>query len=154
MLTSSSLYEDQLILTERHLDALIDDTNASLKLLTTLSNSFKAVETQTTSFRSQCEDLIEEKTRLQKLADDVGTDLHYYAYLDNVTRRLNAPGAGRLADDDGFGEVLEHLNSCIDFMSKHVSLRSLGALCCGRLTLCESPHIEMPSRTRRGMRPC
>jgi hypothetical protein len=38
-----------------------------------------------------------------------------------VTRRLNAPGAGRLADDEGYGEVLEHLNSCIDFMAKHVS---------------------------------
>ncbi|KAH6686820.1 Sec34-like family protein [Plectosphaerella plurivora] len=117
------LYEDQLTLTERHLNALIDDTNASLELLTTLSNSFKAVETQTTSFKAQCEDLISEQKRLQKLADDVGTDLHYYAYLDNVTRRLNAPGAGRLADDDGYGEVLEHLNSCIDFMAKHPEYR-------------------------------
>ncbi len=115
------MYRDQLSLTERHLDALIDDTNASLTLLTTLSNSFKEVETQTTSFKAQCEELIVEQKRLQKLADDVGTDLHYYAYLDNVTRRLNAPGAGRLVDDDAFVEVLEHLDSCIDFMSKHVS---------------------------------
>uniref|UniRef100_L2FJX6 Conserved oligomeric Golgi complex subunit 3 n=1 Tax=Colletotrichum fructicola (strain Nara gc5) TaxID=1213859 RepID=L2FJX6_COLFN len=94
------LYKDQLTLTERHLDALIDDTNAALKLLTTLSDSFQS--------------------RLEKLADEVGTDIHFYLYLDNVTRRLNAPGAGRLVDDDSFGEVLRNLDSCINFMSKHV----------------------------------
>ncbi|RBQ76339.1 hypothetical protein VDGD_00867 [Verticillium dahliae] len=117
------IYKDQLELTERHLDALIVDTNASLDLLTTLSNSFQAVETQTTSFQSQCEDLIDEQKRLQKLADDVGTDLYFYTYLDNVTRRLNAPGAGRLVEDAVFGEVLDNLNSCIDFMTKHPTYR-------------------------------
>ncbi|EGY17185.1 uncharacterized protein VDAG_00867 [Verticillium dahliae VdLs.17] len=118
-----SIYKDQLELTERHLDALIVDTNASLDLLTTLSNSFQAVETQTTSFQSQCEDLIDEQKRLQKLADEVGTDLYFYTYLDNVTRRLNAPGAGRLVEDAVFGEVLDNLNSCIDFMTKHPTYR-------------------------------
>lgn len=107
-------------LTERHLDALIDDTNAALKLLTTLSNSFQSVEAQTSSFQSQCEELLSEQQRLEKLADEVGTDIHFYLYLDNVTRRLNAPGAGRLVDDDSFGEVLRNLDSCINFMSKHV----------------------------------
>lgn len=107
-------------MTERHLDSLIDDTDSALKLLTTLSNSFQAVEAQTSSFQSQCEDLISEQRRLQKLADDVGTDLYFYAYLDNITRRLNAPGAGRLVEDDDFAEVLRNLDSCIAFMGKHV----------------------------------
>jgi conserved oligomeric Golgi complex subunit 3 len=121
MLTPGSrLYRDQLALTERHLDTLVDDANAALKLLTNLSNSFKSVEVQTTTFQSQCEDLLSEQMRLQKLADEVGTDLYYYTYLDNVTRRLNAPGAGRLVDDPVFGEVLHSLNSCIAFMLKHV----------------------------------
>ena len=64
-------------MTERHLDTLIEDANAALELLTNLSNSFKAVELQTTSFQSQCEDLLSEQNRLQKLADEVGTDLYY-----------------------------------------------------------------------------
>lgn len=123
-LTETRLYKDQLTLTERHLDALIDDTNAALKLLTTLSDSFQSVEAQTSSFQSQCEELLSEQQRLEKLADEVGTDIHFYLYLDNVTRRLNAPGAGRLVDDDSFGEVLRNLDSCINFMAKHVrSLR-------------------------------
>ncbi|WQF78598.1 Putative oligomeric Golgi complex, subunit 3 protein [Colletotrichum destructivum] len=117
------LYNDQLTLTERHLDTLIDDTNAALKLLTTLSESFQSVEAQTSSFQSQCEDLLSEQRRLEKLADEVGTDLHFYAYLDNVSRRLNAPGAGRLVDDDSFGEILRNLDSCIGFMSKHTNYR-------------------------------
>ncbi len=115
------LYADQLALTERHLGALVHDTNAALKLLETLSVSFRSVEDQTRSFQSQCDDLLSEQKRLQSLADDVGTDLHYYAYLDNVTRRLNAPGAGRLVDDDAFVSVLSSLDSCISFMMKNVS---------------------------------
>jgi len=117
------LYHDQLAMTERHLDALLEDTDNALKLLASLSESFDAVEEQTTSFKAQCDDLITEQTRLERLADEVGTDLHYYAYLDNVTRRLNAPGAGRLVEDDAFGEVLENLDSCIAFMMKNVRLR-------------------------------
>jgi conserved oligomeric Golgi complex subunit 3 len=81
------------------------------------------VDEQTTTFRAQCEDLISEQKRLQELADSVGTDLHYYAYLDNVTRRLNAPGASRLVDDEAFGEVLDNLDMCIDFMAKHTEYR-------------------------------
>lgn len=107
-------------MTERHLDAILEDTESALKLLASLSESFETVEEQTTSFRAQCDDLITEQTRLERLADEVGTDLHYYAYLDNVARRLNAPGAGRLVDDDAFGEVLENLDSCIAFMTKNV----------------------------------
>lgn len=114
------LYGDQLALTERHLDGLIDDANATLKLLTSLSNSFQSVEAQTSTFQSQCEDLLSEQRRLEKLADEVGTDLHYYAYLETATRRLNAPGASRLVEDDSFGELVENIDSCIAFMDSHV----------------------------------
>lgn len=115
------LYRDQLTLTERHLDGLIDDANATLKLLTSLSNSFQSVETQTSSFQSQCEDLLTEQRRLEVLADEVGTDLYYYAYLDTATRRLNAPGASRLVDDDNLAEMIENIDACIVFMEEHVS---------------------------------
>ncbi|EQL01982.1 Sec34-like family protein [Ophiocordyceps sinensis CO18] len=117
------LYQDQLTLTERHLDGLIDDANAALKLLTSLSNSFQSVQAQTSSFQSKCEGLLNEQRRLEKLADEVGTDLHYYAYLDTATRRLNAPGASRLVEDEAFGDMVENIDSCIRFMSTHESYR-------------------------------
>lgn len=115
------MYQDQLDMTERHLDILLDDANGALKLLETLANSFHAVDEQTSSFQAQCDDLISEEKRLQKLADEVGTDLHYYAYLDGVTRRLNAPGASRLVDHENFAEILTNTDACIGFMAQHVS---------------------------------
>ncbi|KAI1385537.1 Sec34-like family protein [Hypoxylon trugodes] len=117
------LYRDQLEMTERHLDTLISDANGALDLLTSLADSFRAVESQTSSFQAQCDDLLSEQKRLQKLADEVGTDLHYYAYLDGVTRRLNAPGASRLVNHDNFGEILTNLDACIEFMIKHPDYR-------------------------------
>ncbi|KAF3059201.1 Conserved oligomeric Golgi complex subunit 3 [Daldinia childiae] len=117
------LYQDQLEMTGRHLDTLIGDTNSALDLLTSLAVSFRAVESQTSSFQAQCDDLISEERRLQKLADGVGTDLHYYAYLDGVTRRLNAPGASRLVNHESFGEILTNLDACITFMVEHPDYR-------------------------------
>lgn len=108
-------------MTERHLNGLIDDANATLALLTSLSDSFQSVDAQTSTFQAQCEDLLNEQKRLEKLADEVGTDLYYYVYLDTATRRLNAPGASRLVDDEEFGEMIENINSCAEFMAKHVS---------------------------------
>jgi hypothetical protein len=134
------------MLTEVHLDGLIHDANKTLDLLTTLSNSFKAVEAQTSSFQSQCEDLLSEQQRLEYLAEDVGTDLRYYTYLDTATRRLNAPGAGRLVDGEDFGGVVEDINACIEFMTDHVS--SLKPQSCMRMLMCEyRKTIEIMIRT-------
>ncbi|KAI1112545.1 Sec34-like family protein [Nemania sp. NC0429] len=113
------LCRDQLHMTERHLDRLVTDANDALHLLTSLADNFRAVEAQTSSFQAQCDHLLSEERRLQKLADEVGTDLHYYAYLDGVTRRLNAPGASRLVNHENFGEILTNLDACIEFMTKH-----------------------------------
>jgi hypothetical protein len=109
-----------LALSERHLDNLVDDTTAALDLLSKLSESFKTVESQTTAFQAQCEDLLAEQKRLRDLANEVGTDLAYYGYLEPLTRRLNAPGAGRLARNDDFIDMLINLNTCINFMDQHV----------------------------------
>ncbi|KOS17444.1 Conserved oligomeric Golgi complex subunit 3 [Escovopsis weberi] len=117
------LYRDQLKLTERHLDGLIHDASEALRLLTTLSTSFQSVDAQTASFQEQCEGLVVEQKRLEKLADEVGTDLHYYAFLETATRRLNAPGASRLVDDDDFGDMIANIDSCIAFMIDHENYR-------------------------------
>ncbi|KAJ3495453.1 hypothetical protein NLG97_g3395 [Lecanicillium saksenae] len=117
------LYRDQLSLTERHLDGLISDANTTLELLTKLSNSFQSVESQTSTFQAQCEEVLTEQTRLEKLAHQVGTDYYYYSYLDNATRRLNAPGASRLVDDESFGEMVENIDACIAFMEDHETYR-------------------------------
>jgi hypothetical protein len=124
-LTNYRLYRDQLALSERHLNTLLEDTTSALDLLATLSESFKAVELETTAFQSQCEDLLGEQKRLRDLADEIGTELQYYAYLEPLTRRLNNPGATRLIRGDDFLDMLVNLNTCIDFMDRHVSEKLL-----------------------------
>lgn len=108
-------------MSERHLNTLLSDTTAALDLLASLSQSFKAVELETTAFQAQCEDLLAEQQRLRTLADEVGTDLQYYAYLEPLTRRLNAPGAARVIRSNDFLDMLRNLVTCIDFMDQHVS---------------------------------
>jgi conserved oligomeric Golgi complex subunit 3 len=153
-----SMYRDQLAMTERHLGSLIEDTNGALALLSSLAESFRIVDEQTTSFQAQCDDLLSEQKRLQQLADEVGTDLHYYAYLDNATRRLNAPGASRLVDDDAFEEILTTLDTCIAFMARNVtnlppktSIHTSYPWRIQKLIL-NSHHIAMPSPTWRDTR--
>ncbi len=94
-----------------------------MQLLSSLVDAFRTVEEQTTSFKAQCDDLLSEQHRLQTLADEVGTDLHYYGYLESATRRLNAPGAGRLADGEELAQILTSLDSCIHFMAHHKDYR-------------------------------
>lgn len=104
---------------------MLDSTNSSLDLLSSLGASFRAVETQTAAFRAQCEDLLAEQTRLSKLADGIAENARYYAYLEPITRRLNAPGAGTLVRSKEFSEMLSSLDHCLEYMQAHVSYSSL-----------------------------
>lgn len=113
------LYRDQLALSERHLHNLLEDTSGALDLLANLSDSFKVVETQTSAFQAQCEDLLTDQKRLKALGEEVGTDLQYYSYLEPITRRLNAPGASNMIGDDSFVEIMTNLDACIEFMRSH-----------------------------------
>ncbi len=116
------LYRNQLALTERHLDNLLDETTSALDLLASLSDAFKTVEAQTTAFQAQCEDLLKEQKHVKELVDEVGTDLQYYSYLEPITRRLNAPGASRVIGDESFVEILVNLDACIEYMISHVRI--------------------------------
>ncbi|KAK0624480.1 Conserved oligomeric Golgi complex subunit 3 [Lasiodiplodia hormozganensis] len=113
------LYRDQLHLSHRHLDSLLESTSSALDLLSALSDSFKAVAAQTTTFQSQCEGLIADQKRVTKLADGIAENLQYYTYLEPTTRRLNAPGATNFVRAEGFTEMLLNLDSCIDYMMAH-----------------------------------
>ena len=72
------------------------------------------------AFQARCEDVLAEQKRLKLLSDEVGTGLQYYAYLESVTRRLNAPGASSVIGDDGFVEILTNLDACIEYLIAHV----------------------------------
>lgn len=116
------LYQDQLYFTRSHLDSIIRDTSSALETLSSLSESFQAVEAQTTAFRKQCENLIEDQKRVTKLSDDIEENLRYYLYLEPITKRLNAPGAGNHVRTKEFADMLSNLDSCLEYMQSHVRL--------------------------------
>ena len=114
-------YQRQLEISQSHLDTLLSDTSSTLDLLASLTSSFKAVEAQTTIFQKQCAGLQDEQRRITKLADNLEDNLKYYTYLEPVTRRLNAPGAGNFVRSKEFSEMLARLDECIEYMAAHVS---------------------------------
>ena len=116
------LYQKQLTLSQSHLDSLLSDTSTTLDLLASLTTSFKEVEAQTTEFQRQCEGLLDEQKRIEALANDVDRSLNFYNYLEPVTRRLNAPGAGNFVRSKEFSEMLTRIDECLIYMAAHVGL--------------------------------
>lgn len=88
-------------------------------MLSWLTEAFKAVEQQTTAVQTQCEGLVGDQKRITRLADEIAENLQYYAYLEPITRRLNAPGAGNFVRRKDFLDMLVNLDNCVDYMQKH-----------------------------------
>ncbi|KAI9666353.1 MAG: Golgi transport complex subunit 3 [Bathelium mastoideum] len=116
-------YKDQLHQSRSHLDSLLDKTTSTLEQLSILSDSFRAVETQTTAFQARCENLLTEQKRLSGIADDVTDNLRYYSYLEPITRRLNAPGAGNYVRGQEYSDMLATLDECLEYMQAHPNHR-------------------------------
>lgn len=108
-------------LSQSHLNTLLSDTSSTLDILASLTDSFKDVESQTTIFQKQCAGLLDEQTRIIRLAENLDENLKYYNYLEPVTRRLNAPGAGNFVRSKEFSEMLARLDECLEYMAAHVS---------------------------------
>ena len=117
------MYQEQLRLSRRHLDSLLRDADANLKLLSSLSASFDGVEAQASAFQARCESLLADQRRLSSLADDVGHNLQYYNYLDPITRRLNAPGVRHFVRGEDFSGMLGQLDECLIYMKSHTDQR-------------------------------
>lgn len=114
-------YRETLGLANRHLDSLIQNTDASLEILASITGSFQTVKDQTNASRLQCEDLMEEKRRFLLLEKDLAENLQYYSYLEPIAKRLNAPGAGYFVRSREFSDMLINLDNCINYMESHVN---------------------------------
>ncbi|KAJ5332054.1 Sec34-like protein [Penicillium brevicompactum] len=110
---------DELEHSKDHIDEILTNTLTLLDDLSSLSESFKSVETQTSNFEKQCEGLLSAQERDTKLANGIQNNLHYYDFLDPASRRLNAPGAGNTVRDQEFSDMLRRLDVCLDYMETH-----------------------------------
>jgi conserved oligomeric Golgi complex subunit 3 len=106
--------------TEAHLDSILKSAKDTLDMLLTLTESFKAVEEQTTEFRAQCEEILADQKKTSRLAEHITENLQYYNYLEPITKRLNAPGAGNLIRRAEFSDMLANIDTCLDYMQAHV----------------------------------
>jgi hypothetical protein len=95
-------------------------------LLSKLSEDFKAVDSQTSTFQRQCEGLLSAQKRDTDLVADIEYNLQFYEFLNPASRRLNAPGAGNTVRGQDFSDMLRRLDECLDYMETHVSASSLG----------------------------
>lgn len=111
---------DELQQSKEHIDDILSNTLTLLDDLSSISESFKAVESQTSNFEKQCEGLLSAQERDTKLANGIQNNLHYYDFLDPASRRLNAPGAGSTVRDNEFSDMLRRLDVCLDYMETHV----------------------------------
>ncbi|EHA23018.1 hypothetical protein ASPNIDRAFT_173434 [Aspergillus niger ATCC 1015] len=91
-----------------------------------LSNDFRAVESQTSQFRKQCEGLLSAQKHDSDLAEDIQENLQYYDFLDPASRRLNAPGAGNTVRGKEFSDMLRRLDECLDYMETHPDHKEAG----------------------------
>lgn len=66
-----------------------------------------------------------EQKRLEKLADNIGENLQYYSFLEPITRKLNAPGAGSFVRGKEFSDMLARLDECLEYMDNHVCLHQV-----------------------------
>ncbi|KAF7519472.1 hypothetical protein PCG10_010002 [Penicillium crustosum] len=110
---------DELEQSKEHIDEILTNTLTLLDDLSSLSESFKSVETQTSNFEKQCQGLLSAQERDTKLANGIQNNLHYYDFLDPASRRLNAPGAGNTVRDKEFSDMLRRLDVCLDYMETH-----------------------------------
>ncbi|KAL3475035.1 Sec34-like family-domain-containing protein [Aspergillus californicus] len=110
---------DELHMSKSHLDSLLSDTSSTLNLLSSLSENFKTVDSQTSKFQKQCEGLLSAQKRDTDLAVDIEYNLQFYDILDPASRRLNAPGAGNTVRGQEFSNMLRQLDECLDYMEAH-----------------------------------
>lgn len=57
---------------------------------------------------------------MTELASNLDKNLKYYNFLEPVTRRLNAPGAGNFVRSKEFSEMLSRLDDCLEYLAAHV----------------------------------
>ncbi|KAL2809804.1 Sec34-like family-domain-containing protein [Aspergillus granulosus] len=110
---------NELQISKSHLDTLLSDTSSTLSLLSKLSEDFKAVDSQTSTFQQQCEGLLSAQKRDTDLVADIEHNLQFYDFLDPASRRLNAPGAGSTVRGQDFSDMLRRLDECLDYMETH-----------------------------------
>lgn len=99
---------------------LLESTDATLNLLSSLKTSFEAVHNQTAPFQSQCEELVSEEERLETLSGQISRGLAPFAEFESIATKLNRPGT-EFVKTRSFADMLKTLDWCLADLAKYVS---------------------------------
>ncbi|GBG24608.1 Conserved oligomeric Golgi complex subunit 3 [Hondaea fermentalgiana] len=124
---------------------LCDDIVAAIDkgkvLLGDLENKHETVSEKTSSLHEKCKRLLEEQSKLEKIANEISAPLDYMKELDRLGPLLGLPLPSRLKqtmqrgrappervrplnpDSPRFFEVLDRVDECIAFIEEHPSFR-------------------------------
>ncbi|KAK9495441.1 Sec34-like family-domain-containing protein [Lipomyces doorenjongii] len=112
---------------QSHLESceiLIDQANKTLGVFDVLASGFDSIKKQTSTFQEACDALSTEQLRLETLANDLEKHLKPFNMLEEITRRLNAPGTD-FVKEEGFRRMLDSLDQCIDYVETHPNFNSV-----------------------------
>lgn len=105
-------------------DNLLDQTNETLEYVKQLSVGFNKVQKQTDELRTSCNDILAEQERLNNLCLDIDENLKIFENLDNITRKLNAPGFD-LVIQPSFITLLDQLDEGLKYVQVHVKFKNI-----------------------------
>ncbi|KAK9468276.1 Sec34-like family-domain-containing protein [Lipomyces arxii] len=102
----------------------LSQTDSTLATFDSLAAGFEAVRKQTSSFQEASDALSIEHKRLETLANDLDKNLQPFNMLEEITRRLNAPGTD-FVKDEGFKKMLLTLDQCITYIESHPNFNGI-----------------------------
>ncbi|GLH07911.1 Conserved oligomeric Golgi complex subunit 3 [Gryllus bimaculatus] len=114
-------YYEQLRAWRLECATLLEHVEAALGDLSCLSGQYLSVSERTSSLHRVSEQLLAEQTQLHSLSEEVSQRLRYFTLLENLTQRLGSPTLSVASDQ--FYDLLDQLDSCIQYMSVHSKWR-------------------------------
>ncbi|KAK7024379.1 Golgi transport complex subunit 3 [Paramarasmius palmivorus] len=103
-------------------DYLLHLLNTTQSSVDSMLANWSSVEESGKSLKESCERLLDERTHLLRLSDDLDARLTYFAELETATRILNKPGETLVLQHD-FMYMVERVDICISYLKNHRSYR-------------------------------
>ncbi|KAK2152577.1 hypothetical protein LSH36_325g04065 [Paralvinella palmiformis] len=98
-------------------DHVIDEVTQALNHLETLKVKYVQVATKTNALHEDCENLLEEQTKLVNIAENINSKLSYFNELERISSKLGVPTL--TVTNESFVPMLSRLDECIAYLERN-----------------------------------
>lgn len=116
-------YLQQLVAISQESSNILDQLDQAKGGLRTLSEEYAFVADKTKALNTASEQLIEEQSRLQRIADDIQQKLYYFNQFEILSQRLYSPTMS--VSSDAFRDCLTKIDNCLLYLKEHVSILTI-----------------------------